>query len=156
MQCPALLHATQYHTGHFADLALRKLLNHLLHPLHAAIGITVVQHAQTFDEEEFRTMLTQRETTLRQLGITSDFLMAVCHEGLIGSRIQRVLDMHAEALVLSKIRVSQQRRPLTLRKIVLQHSQTAVSLCSPSLSRIHQEQVVPHVVIMFIVRIIVG
>ena len=105
MQRPALLHTTQNHTGHLADLALRELLHHLLHALRTAIGIAVVQHAQALDKEELRAVLTQRKTSLRQMGIAFHFLMAIGLEGFIGGSIQRVLDVYTKALVLSKIRV---------------------------------------------------
>ena len=57
MQRATLLHTTEYHTRHFADLAILILLHHLLHALHTTLRIAVVQHAQTFNEKELRAVL---------------------------------------------------------------------------------------------------
>ena len=108
MQRPSLLYATQYHAGHLADLALWIILHHLLHAVYTTIGITVVEHAQTLDEQELRTVFTQWETAFRQLGVTPYFLMAVYFESLIGGGIQRVFNVLAELLVLSIVGVGEQ------------------------------------------------
>ena len=57
VQLPALLDAADNHSRQFADLALRILLHHLLHPLCTAFGIALVQQTQTLYEEELRTVL---------------------------------------------------------------------------------------------------
>ena len=57
MELTALLHASKYHAGHLAHLAVGIFLHHLLHALDAAVRIAVVQQAQALDEEELRTVL---------------------------------------------------------------------------------------------------
>ena len=99
-------------------------------------------------------MLAQWETALRQLGIALHLHVAVFLERIIGRSIQRVLDVHAKALVLGKVRVGQQRGPLALREVALQHRQTTVGLRGTTLSRKEQEQVVPHVIVMLVVGIV--
>ncbi len=50
MQGAALLHATQNHTGHLADLALRIALDHLFHAVNATLCVALVEQTQTLDE----------------------------------------------------------------------------------------------------------
>ena len=62
--------------------------------------------------------------------------------------------MYAKALVLSEVRVRQQNGPITLGIVLLEHGQTALSLVVASLSRVQQEQVIPRLVVMFVVGIL--
>ena len=133
MQRASLLDAAQYHAGQFADLALRILFHHLLHAFRTSLSVTFVQQAETLDEEELRTVLTQREAVLRELCVRLDLQEAVGLKGIVGGSIQRVLDMHAKALVLHKVWVGEQDGPLAFGEVGLEHGQTAVRLGGASL-----------------------
>ena len=82
--------------------------------------------------------------------------MTVDLEGFIGGSIDRVFNMYAKALVLCEVGVRQQYRPVAFREVALEHRETAVCLGSTSLSRIEQEEVVPCLVVMFVVGILAG
>ena len=79
-------------------------------------------------------MLTQWETLLGNLCVRLDLCMAVGLEGFVGSGIDRVFYMYAEALVLGKVGVGQQGGPVARREVALQHGQTVVGLCGTSQS----------------------
>ena len=64
MQGFTLLYATDNHTCHLADLALWIFFHDLFHAVDAARCITVVQQTETFDEQELRTVLSQRKAAL--------------------------------------------------------------------------------------------
>ena len=100
----------------------------------AAIAITVVQSAQTVDEDKLRTVFAQREPLFRYLRIGTYHLVVVILEGLVGSGIERVLDMLAELGVLEIVGVAQQDGPFTLRVVGLQMTQATVRQILPSLS----------------------
>ena len=154
MQLPALLYATEYHACHLADLAVGVFLDHLLQPLYTTVGVALVEHAQTLDEEELRAVLSQGEALCRQFGVGSDFTVAVLLEGVVGSGIDRVFDMYAEALVCQEVGVAEQYRPVALRIVALQHCQTVVGLLFPTLTGVEQPQVIPRHVVALVVRVL--
>ena len=156
MQRSALLHTTDNHTCHLADFTLRILLHHLLHSLYARFRLSLIQQAETLDEEEFRTVQAQWEAFLGNLCVRLHLCMAVSLEGFVGCCIDRVFDMYAKALVLCKVRVRKQDGPVALRIVALQHGQTVVGLCGTSLSGVEQEEVVPCLVVLLVVRILAG
>ena len=100
----------------------------------AAIAITVVQSAQTVDENELRTVFAQREPLFRYLRIGTYHLVVVVLEGLVGGGIERVLDMLAKLGVLKVVGVAQQDGPFTLWVVRLQMRQTTVCQIRSSLS----------------------
>ena len=82
--------------------------------------------------------------------------MSILLKGLIGSGIDRVFYVDAEALVGKEVRVAEQDGPVALRIVGLQHSQTTVGLLCPTLSRIEQPQVIPRLVITLVFRVLAG
>ena len=117
MQRTSLLHTFHNHAGHLGYLALRIFLHHRLHLLQTALGIALVEQAQAVYEEELRTVLAQREALCRHVGIALHLLVAVGFERLVGSSIERVLYVLAEAGVLLEVGIVQQDGPLTLRML---------------------------------------
>ena len=62
VQSATLLHTLYNHTCHLCHLTLGMLFHHFFQLLQTAAGITVVQAAQTIDEDELGSVLTQWET----------------------------------------------------------------------------------------------
>ena len=99
-------------------------------------------------------MLAQREAAASQLGIALHLMVTVVLEGFVGSRIQRVFDVHAKTLVLHEMGVGEQDGPLAVGIVALEHVDTVSGLSRASLARVEQEQVVPALVVLHIVGIL--
>ena len=63
IELPSLTDTSDNHARQFAYLTLRIIIHHLFHVFCTSCCITLVEQAQTLDEEEFRTMLPQGKTT---------------------------------------------------------------------------------------------
>ena len=98
------------------------------------------------DEEELRTILTQREPFGRETGIGLDDIMTIGTEGVIGGCIERILYVDAEACVLHEERIAEQHRPVAFGIVGLHLGQATVSLGKTALTGIKQEQMIPHLV----------
>ena len=154
MQPAPLLHTLDNHACQWCHLTLWVTLHDLFQQGDTAVAVTVVQSAQSFDEYEFRPVLSQRESLFRESGIASYRFVAVVLEGLVGGGIERVFDMFAESGVLLEIGVGQQDGPLALRMVLLQSGQTLVGLCLPALPHVEQIEVIPGLVHLCVVVIV--
>ena len=114
MQLTACFHSIHYHAGHLADTATGIVFHHIVHVLETAVGVAVVQAAQSTDEDELVAVGTQRESGLRNMSVAEHFLVTVGLEGFVGSGIERVFDMLAPFGVLHIIGVGEDGGPLTV------------------------------------------
>ena len=96
MELAAFANALHNHTGHLADAALRVVLHHGVHVFHATVHVSLVQFAQTVDEDELVAVGAQGITTLGDARIARHLAVAVGLEGFVGGGIERVFHMHAK------------------------------------------------------------
>ena len=93
----ARFHAVHNHAGHLADAAVGIFLHYGVHGCQASLHIAVVQFAQSTYEDEFVAVGAQWESCVGDDHVGVHFLASVGFEGLVGSGIERVFHVHAEA-----------------------------------------------------------
>ena len=106
MQPATFLHTFYDHTCHLGHFALGVFLHYFFQLLHTTAGITVVQAAQTVDEDKLCTVFSHGETVCRDTGIASHFFKLVILEGGVGGSIERVFDMGAEAGIIGVVGIT--------------------------------------------------
>ena len=156
MQPASGLHTINDHTCHGTDLALRIMGHHLLHIVKTTLAVAVVQLTQSSDKEELVAMGTQGETAGGKGCIGTHLLQTVGLEGSIGSGIEGIFEVGAEAGVLLEVRIGKEGCPLTLRIAFFQLFEIPVGCGSHALALIEQPQMVEHIVHVLIVGILVG
>ena len=145
MQAATFFHTIDNHSRHLCQLALWELLNQQFHVGQTSIAITVVEFAQSADEDELVAVCSQWETGFRNVDVASYLTEAVGLEGVVGGSIKRVFYLLAKLCVLREIRVGQYGCPLVVGIVVLQLLHITVGYVRSAQTRVEQEQMVIYV-----------
>ncbi len=142
LQGSPLFHAVEYHSRHLREFAFGVLRYDGCHIFKAAVGISVVQFAQSAYKYEFVAIEAKREALFRQLHVALDFGVFIGFERLVSGGIKRVFYMNAEPLVLCEVWVGQQYCPLTFGIFAFQFCDIALRHLRHSQPRIEQEEMI--------------
>ncbi len=154
MQRTALFHAVYDHAGQFRQTAVGEVGNERVHVGEAAVGIAIVELAQSADEHELVAVGAHGETLGGEFHIAAYFGEAVAFERIVCGGIKRVFYLHAETLVLGEIGVGEQGRPLAFGVFGLQLRHVSRRHLRHVEPRIEQEQVVVCIGHAFVCRVL--
>ncbi len=136
LRFPSRIHAIDNHACHLTQPTIRILCHDSLHARYTRVDIPTIELTECSDKQELITIGTLREPLVGYRRIAVYFRITAIPESIVCRRIEGVFYFHTLACVLFEIRIRQERRPFTLRELLLQQTQVVLRLQGIPLARV--------------------